>query len=170
MACALQCIQTHAPTLPSLFMPGVTCLWWVMATLCYLGPDVNVALSSAHHLVRFPLIWRVHGVVVGWEGYHEGRSNSTPRQTYSCSAQSQSPTSQGLPPLHRPPLLVSHALLRCVLGPAQSTATDISNQRSRNRRPPPRLSMMVGQDSFFSKMSLSLVSQHPMLTLWVFSH
>lgn len=34
VACALQCPQTHAPTLPPLFVPGVTCLSRVMATHC----------------------------------------------------------------------------------------------------------------------------------------
>lgn len=67
-------------------------------TLFYLGPDVNAALSSAHRLMRFPLIRRVHRVVIGWEGYREGRSNRAPRQTCGCSRQSQSPASQGLPP------------------------------------------------------------------------
>lgn len=127
VACALQCIQTHAPTLPPLFMPGVMCLCRVMATLCYLGPDVNVALSSAHHLVRFPLIWRVHGVVMGWEGYHEERSNSTPRQAYGCSAQSQSPTSQGLSPytdlLYWCPMLCSDVSLDPLKAQPQTSPT-----------------------------------------------
>lgn len=73
--------------------------------------------------------------MIGWEGHGEG--SPQPREGAT--------TSQGRPAAaalsHRAPTpassaAVPHALLRCVLGPAQTTAMGISNQRSRNRHHP----------------------------------
>lgn len=71
-------------------------------------------------------------------------------------------------PLHLPPLLVSHALLRHILGWAQTTAMDISKPRNRNRRPHLHPSVVVGQGDFLSQMCL--LSGSTLYTSRGFSH